>query len=300
MFRQSILFSLLYVLFLCVMAKLNAAEERELEQLIAINTQAESLSASELQQRYDKLLEIFSSSEDKSLVQYSRCITLVYRKGSDFDFTAEKHFKEVIEKYPESRGAALAMLALSRYYHLGYLKGNAECSKNKVDEAYRQVEHSFSSKYPEIVEEACLYRWAFMLASKQQEDIQKFLSESEIAIKKQNFSQLFYIHALDLRANAFMLLADLSEQNEQETFQIYKQLRDTFIAYCERYHKYNPLRDNSSIYWMIGSISEFKLGDLECASQYYNKLVSEYPHNGRVFTAQLALKRIDSIIKSMK
>jgi tetratricopeptide (TPR) repeat protein len=49
------------------------------------------------------------------------------------------------------------------------------------------------------------------------------------------------------------------------------------------------------MYWNIGIIAEFEVGDFEIARKFYNRIITEYPTEQRVFSAKYALKRLDRV-----
>jgi tetratricopeptide (TPR) repeat protein len=53
--------------------------------------------------------------------------------------------------------------------------------------------------------------------------------------------------------------------------------------------------DNSTLYWNVGYLAEFELGDLALAREYYGKLIQEYPRDIRVFSAKQALERMNAV-----
>ena len=62
----------------------------------------------------------------------------------------------------------------------------------------------------------------------------------------------------------------------------------------------SPLDDRSNAYWNIAYAAEFDAGNFPLARDYYQRLISEYPKDIRIFGARKALERMDAIEAALR
>jgi tetratricopeptide (TPR) repeat protein len=62
----------------------------------------------------------------------------------------------------------------------------------------------------------------------------------------------------------------------------------------------SPLDDRSTAYWKIAYAAEFDAGNFPLAREYYQRLISEYPKDIRIFGARKALERMDAIEAALR
>jgi tetratricopeptide (TPR) repeat protein len=62
----------------------------------------------------------------------------------------------------------------------------------------------------------------------------------------------------------------------------------------------SPLDDRSTAYWKIAYAAEFDAGNFSLAREYYQRLISEYPKDIRIFGARKALERMDAIESALR
>jgi tetratricopeptide (TPR) repeat protein len=62
----------------------------------------------------------------------------------------------------------------------------------------------------------------------------------------------------------------------------------------------SPLDDRSTAYWRIAYAAEFDAGNFSLAREYYQRLISEYPKDIRIFGARKALERMDAIEAALR
>jgi tetratricopeptide (TPR) repeat protein len=62
----------------------------------------------------------------------------------------------------------------------------------------------------------------------------------------------------------------------------------------------SPLDDRSTAYWNIAYAAEFDAGNFPLAREYYQRLITEYPKDIRVFGARKALERMDAIEAALR
>jgi tetratricopeptide (TPR) repeat protein len=62
----------------------------------------------------------------------------------------------------------------------------------------------------------------------------------------------------------------------------------------------NPLDDRSTAYWRIAYAAEFDSGNFALAREYYQRLISEYPKDIRIFGARKALERMDAVEAALR
>ena len=242
---------------------------------------------------YNQAIRIFQKVIDgvpeNSDVQIQATYALGYAQwlklpSSDKE-TAEKLFKEVMAKAPESEYAAWSMLALVRMQHI--VPADQIPDYTKVREEYQKV----YDRYPGHIvgHEAFIYMIGAYLAVFTSEDAETAKRKIEEFLQAHPDSP-FVSSVWGLYAKAC------------ETLGLKRERLDAMLKELEKREidSANPFMDNANAYWAIAVVAEFEVGDFDTARKYYRLMMKEYPREKRNFGAMRALGRMDALEAKLK
>jgi tetratricopeptide (TPR) repeat protein len=191
---------------------------------------------------------------------------------------AESLYRKVVEKYPDSRVAPWAMLAIARIKHLVPI--GQEPDYDEVRKAYRTV----WQKYPETQagQEAFIHLQATYIRTMDDAQIDPAVAALHKFIEDHPDSGLCYA-AWSLLAEAYRI--------QRKPDELLKAQIETLNSH--EIDKTNPFIENSWSYWKIATTAEFETGDFDIARKYYQRLIDEYPQDIRCYGSEEALRRMD-------
>lgn len=193
-------------------------------------------------------------------------------------------YKALIEADPGHPLAAWAALDSVRARFLG--KGEVLGPRTEEVEAYRQVWR----QYPDTLagQEAFVFQtglqtyylrqsWDKPLAEALMREVDDFLQRHP---RSGYASHLFGTKAECCRI--------LGRQQERLTYMMRAlEVREFDAA--------NPQASKAGVYWTLAYAAEFDAGNFQVARQYYQRIITEYPQDPRVFPCREALKRMDAV-----
>lgn len=205
------------------------------------------------------------------------------QEGKDNELASE-YFNQIIKIAPESDMACWSQLALARMLHL--VPVGSEVDYEKVRDAYRGVVES-NPGHP-ASEEAFLYLQATYIINSDANEAKIALANTKEYLKKHPGAK-FKSSLYSIMANCYGILKDYD-----------KQLAAMIKAYkTTEIDPESPGTNFDNTYWGIANVAEFRAGRLDIARKFYRKLIEEYPTDMRVYTAELAIKRIDNLEKKL-
>ncbi len=197
---------------------------------------------------------------------------------------AAQLFKAVIERDPKSDLAAWSRLALVRQQHL--VKDITEADYERVAQAYREIYQLFPDHL--AGQEAFLHLMAVNLRSRSREAATSVKAEIQKFIDNHPDSP-FQSSAWSLVSTCEGILEDARERLAADI----KALETLELDPS------NPRVDKSGRYWSIAATAEFAVGDFAVARTFYQRLIEEYPQDGRIFGAKNALERMDKVERGL-
>ena len=200
------------------------------------------------------------------------------RPGEDPDLARELYLK-IIAAAPEHDLAAWSQLGLARMIHL--VPVGDEPDYGQVLKAYQDV----IDKYPHHLAgtEAFIYKMSILVSTLDEKKTRQAVAEIEEFVKHPE--NTFIGPAWSLLAVAYTTLNQPEKRLDAET----QSLKTTEVDPT------NPFTEFAWQYWNLATIAEFECGDFDTARIYYNRLITEYPTDIRVYGAQQALVRMDGV-----
>jgi len=204
------------------------------------------------------------------------------RPGEDPDLAREL-YQKIIATAPNHDLAAWSQLGLARMIHL--VPVGDEPDYDQVLKAYQEV----IDKYPRHLAgtEAFIYKMAILVSSLDEKKTRQAVAEIEEFVKHPE--NTFIGPAWSLLAVAYTTL----NQPEKRLAAEEESLKTTEVDPT------NPFTEFAWQYWNLATIAEFECGDFDTARIYYNRLITEYPTDIRVYGAQQALVRMDGVEKDI-
>ena len=211
---------------------------------------------------------------------YGQATTINLRRPGSAPARARPLYEEVMRLNPGSDWAAWSSLALARMVDLPTVNEAAPLSA--VVAAYQPVIDAFP--YHRAGEEAFTFQQAARVASYLPEEEQRAADLMDRFVAEHPNS-VFRSHVYRLLGHAYEALGE------------YDKALAALLRHHESYHvdARNPRSDYASVYWTIATLANYRAGDFTTARRFYELMIKEYPTEKRVYTAQLALHRMDEI-----
>jgi len=211
---------------------------------------------------------------------YGLATTWNLRRPDEDVKKATPYYKQVINLAPQSDWAAWSLLALARMKHL--VPVGTEPDVPKLYQAYQGV----IDKFPKHTagEEALVFQQSLLVSTFKPEDAQKALAILDKFVT--THPQSYFL------SSAYGLMSychDTLGEPEKKLHDLIRQLE------TQKVDPTNPFFENAGAYWAIATVAEFEAGDFETARKYYQKLLTEYPVDSRIFATKQALKRMDGV-----
>lgn len=202
-----------------------------------------------------------------------------FRRPKNSPQLAREYLNRAVETTPESDWAAWSLLALARMEHL--VPVGVEPDIPVIREAYQRVVDRFP--YHPAGEEAYLFQQETYLLKDSPEERREVIENLQRFLKDHPESS-YRDTAYDLLQTAFLLSGEPRKR------------LDALVGFIDHFDD-DPLlkTDMSKKLWQTAAVAEFQVGDFDTARRYYRRLVKEFPTDQRVYGAQLALKRMDSV-----
>ena len=194
-------------------------------------------------------------------------------------------YRAIIDQAPASPLAAWAALDIVRAKHLAPADQDLDYAQlaREYGEVYR--------KYPDTPagEEAFLYRIRLSLPTADADQARKDLEEIEAFL--QAHPKTPFLSPL------YTLMAESCHHLNEED----KRLEYLIKALQTReVDPTTPFFELSTAYWNIAYAAEFEAGNFAIAREYYNRLMTEFPRESRVFLVRKALARMDAVEAALR
>jgi tetratricopeptide (TPR) repeat protein len=194
-------------------------------------------------------------------------------------------YRAVIREAPQSPLAAWCALDIVRTRHLGP-------ADQPVD--YEQLVRDYADvyqRYPNTPagEEAFLYETTLSLPAADPERVRKIL-DSVFAFLSSHPKTPYLSQFYGVIAECYRKI----DEQDQRLLYMVKALE------AREVDPSNPNDDRSTAYWNIAYAAEFDAGDFALAREYYNRLLTEYPQDVRVFGVRKALERMDAVEAALR
>jgi len=219
------------------------------------------------------------NSELQLRALYGLATTWNLRRPGENPEKARALYQKIIATSPEHDLAAWSQLGLARMIHL--VSVGDEPDYDLVLKAYQEV----IDKYPHHLAgtEAFIYKMSILVSTLDEKKTRQAVAELEEFVKHPE--NTFIGPAWSLLAVANTTL----NQPEKRLYDEEQSLKTTEVDPT------NPFTEFAWQYWNLATIAEFECGDFDTARVYYNKLITEYPTDIRVYGAKQALLRMDGV-----
>jgi tetratricopeptide (TPR) repeat protein len=236
---------------------------------------------------FDRAVRLFQEGgRTNPAAGYGLATTWAWRRPKEDRLRAEKLYREVIALAPESEWAIWSWLGLARLLHV--VPVGQEPDYPKVRAAYQAVIDRFP-RHPAGVE-ALLQQQATLVATLEPADAAAaYRRLGEFLAEQPESPYRSAAHAL--RADC---LATLGRPVER--------LAESIRAWETR--EIDPSNPRGAemgwTYWRLATLAEFEAGDFATARKFYQKLITEYPRDQRVFPAKQALARMAALEERLR
>ncbi len=219
-------------------------------------------------------------SEDHIRALYGLATTWNLRRPDQNTDLAEKYYNQLLALSPDHDLAAWSMLALVRIRHL--VPVGQDPDYDEIRAAYRKMIRKFPGHLAS--DEAFIYLQSTYIKDMTPVNAQQALDALEEFVAERPDSH-FISAAYSLMATCCEIIGQPSKRLEME-LQAFK---------TAEVDPTNPFQDNAWRYWMLATLAEFNVGDFETARTYYQRLITEYPTDIKVYPCEQALERMDRI-----
>ncbi len=231
--------------------------------------------------KFDAALEKTSEGAAENIeALYGLATTWNLRRPGEDPDKARELYQKVVDTAPKSDLAAWSALGLARMKHL--VPVGQDPDYNEVRTAYQDV----INRYPGhlAAKEAFIYQQATLISTLKEAETRKAIAALEQFVNTEKNNE-FVGPAYSLIAVGCATLGDQEKRLQSEERSLEKTETDPT----------NPFTEFAWQYWNLATIAEFEVGDFNTARKYYNKLITEYPTDIRIYGAKQALKRMDDL-----
>jgi tetratricopeptide (TPR) repeat protein len=198
---------------------------------------------------------------------------------------AISHYQEVIAQAPDDPLAAWCALDIVRAQHLAP-------ADQSID--YPQLIRDYAgvyARYPQTPagEEAFLYKSSLAVHLVDAEKARTLLAEIRQFVASHPTTPFL--------AQFYDIMAECCHKLNEEDRRLEYLVKSVEARPVD---PASPLDDRSTAYWKIAYAAEFDAGNFALAREYYQRLISEYPKDIRIFGARKALERMDAIEAALR
>jgi len=206
--------------------------------------------------------------------------TCAFRRPDEDLATAEKLFRELIDRHGNDDLGAWSALAIARMYHVRPV-GEA-VDLDRVAALYKSVVDRFPNT--PAADEAFIYNQTIQVTSTEPAVVRMSLAQLQQYIERHPHSP--YISA------AWELIAADQRVLLRPDDELAAQIR---ALLTREQDPSNPTLDRAQAYWNIATTAEFDAGNLTIARQYYELFIEQAPTDQKVFPARQALNRLNAV-----
>ena len=211
---------------------------------------------------------------------YGLAMTWALRRPGEDPDEAVKLYRQAIAVAPDSESAAWSLLAIARMTHAAAALKDAQDS-DEVRRAYQDVIDKFPMRA--AGEEAFLFQQAAQLAVPRPETARPAVAALTEFLQTQPRTP-YRRAAWSLIAHGDQILGE----NDQRLVALLQMLSTAEVdEHAPLYH--------ATEYWSIATLAEFDCGNFALAREYYQKLITEYPTDKRIFLAKRELQHMADV-----
>jgi tetratricopeptide (TPR) repeat protein len=194
-------------------------------------------------------------------------------------------YRAIIAQAPASPLAAWSALDIVRAEHLA--SADQDLDYVQLARHYGEV----YKKYPNTPagEEAFLYQIRLLLPTADADGARKSLEEIEAFL--QAHPKTPFLSPL------YTLMAESCHHMNEEDKRLEYMIK---ALQTKEVDPTTPFFELSTAYWNIAYAAEFEAGNFAIAREYYNRLMTEFPHESRVFAVRKALARMDAVEAALR
>ncbi len=230
--------------------------------------------------KYESAIAQSPANSDLQLqALYGLATTLNLRRPGEDRERAAEIYRQIIAAAPKHDLAAWSDLGLARMKHL--LPIGQEPDHDEVIKAYQEV----IDRYPDHLAgtEAFIYKMSVLVSTLDEAKTRQAVAELKEFVT--HTDRKFIGPAWSLLAVSYQTLNEPEKRFEAEERSLETTETDPT----------NPFTEFAWQYWNLATIAEFECGDFDAARTYYNKLITQYPTDNRIYGARQALKRMDEL-----